>query len=76
MAPTPNENKENKWVPKLRFKKCEKSSNNSKELELHFIQTDSLTVRNAEIKKELRYCLAPYEEVLVQGLSHIFFFFF
>lgn len=61
-----NENKENKWVPNLDLQDVKKGLNLAKELELHFIQTDQSTVRSAKFKRELRNCLAPYREVLVE----------
>jgi hypothetical protein len=60
-----NENKEYEWVPNLDLKDVKKGLNLAKELELHFIQADSSTVRSAKFKRELRNCLAPYREVLV-----------
>ncbi|CAK9796364.1 hypothetical protein ANTQUA_LOCUS757 [Anthophora quadrimaculata] len=61
-----NENKENEWVPNLNLQAVKKELNLVKELELHFIETDRSTVRSAKFKRELRNCLAPYREVLVE----------
>ncbi|CAK9810812.1 Tigger transposable element-derived protein 1 [Anthophora plagiata] len=61
-----NENMENEWVPNLDLQDVKKGLNLAKELELHFIQTDHSTVRSAKFKRELRNCLAPYREVLVE----------
>ncbi|GFR18153.1 tigger transposable element-derived protein 1 [Trichonephila clavata] len=61
-----NENKENERVPNLDFQDVKKGLNLAKEFELHFIQTDHSTVRSAKFKRELRKCLAPYREVLVE----------
>lgn len=69
-APTPNalvnENKDNEWVTNLDLHDVKKGLNLAKELEIHFIQTDRSTVRSAKFKRELRNCLAPYREVLVE----------
>ncbi|KAF8789776.1 Tigger transposable element-derived protein 1 like protein [Argiope bruennichi] len=56
----------NEWVPNLDLQDVKKGLNLAKELELHFIQTDHSTVRSAKFKRELRNCLAPYREVLVE----------
>lgn len=64
--PLVNENKENEWVPNVDLQDVKKGLNLAKELELHFIQTDHSTVRSAKFKRELRNCLAPYREVLVE----------
>ncbi|KAI4478905.1 hypothetical protein M0802_014483 [Mischocyttarus mexicanus] len=61
-----NENKEKKWVPNLDLQDVKRGLNLAKKLELHFIQTDQSTVRSAKFKRELRNCLAPYREVLVE----------
>ncbi|GFQ84146.1 hypothetical protein TNCT_705631 [Trichonephila clavata] len=61
-----NENKENEWVPNLDLQDVKKRPNLAKELEPHFIQTDHSTVRSAKFKRELRNCLAPYREILVE----------
>ncbi|XP_063994254.1 tigger transposable element-derived protein 1-like [Diachasmimorpha longicaudata] len=61
-----NENKENEWVPKLDLQDVKKGLNLAKELELHFIETDHSTVRSAKFKRELRICLAPSREILVE----------
>ncbi|GFU75444.1 tigger transposable element-derived protein 1 [Trichonephila clavipes] len=61
-----NENKENEWVPNLDLQDVKKGLNLVKELELHFIQVDHSMVRSAKFKRELRNCLAPYREVLME----------
>jgi hypothetical protein len=61
-----NENKENEWVPNLDLKDVKIGLNLAKELELHFIQAVRSTVRSTKFKRELRNCLAPYKEVLVE----------